>query len=99
MTPAVALCKSLLVYTSNMLSSSSSADLGDTHNKTLTWKADIPAGTQVVLSLEDATGEEAWSGTVSPCAYMLPKLSRRDAAVDYHQRQRRQVLPCLQLGQ
>lgn len=42
-----------------------SADLGDHTTTTLTWKAALPAGTKVQLSLEDANGDEAWSGTVS----------------------------------
>ena len=31
----------------------------------MTWKANLAAGTQLQLSLEDANGDEAWSGTVS----------------------------------
>ena len=30
-----------------------------------TWKVVIPAGSKVELMVEDATGDEAWSGTVS----------------------------------
>jgi hypothetical protein len=31
----------------------------------MTWKATLPAGLKVELSLEDASGDEAWSGVVS----------------------------------
>lgn len=31
----------------------------------MTWTVNLSAGTQVVLSLEDAAGNEAWSGTIT----------------------------------
>ena len=31
----------------------------------MTYNVAIPAGTRVQLSLEDATGDEAWSGNVN----------------------------------
>jgi hypothetical protein len=40
-------------------------DLGDHDGTSLTWKVNIPAGTKVQLSLEDATGEEGWSGKIT----------------------------------
>lgn len=40
-------------------------DLGDHDGTSLPWKVDLPAGTQVQLSLQDATGDEAWSGPVT----------------------------------
>jgi hypothetical protein len=40
-------------------------DLGDHTETFVTWKAAIPAGTKVQLSVEDADGDEAWSGTIT----------------------------------
>jgi len=40
-------------------------DLGDHDGTSLTWKVNITSGTKVQLSLEDATGEEAWSGIIT----------------------------------
>ncbi|KAH8092653.1 hypothetical protein BXZ70DRAFT_1010732 [Cristinia sonorae] len=41
-------------------------DLGDDHkSNSLTWKANLKAGTEVVLSLLDSTGEEGWTGSVT----------------------------------
>ncbi|TFY81219.1 hypothetical protein EWM64_g2791 [Hericium alpestre] len=37
------------------------ADLGDHNGTTMTWNVHLPAGTKVMLSLEDATTDEAWS--------------------------------------
>jgi len=41
------------------------ADLGDHDGTSMTYKVAIPAGTQVQLSLQDAAGDEAWSGTIT----------------------------------
>jgi hypothetical protein len=40
-------------------------DLGDHDGSSAPWKVDLPAGTQVQLSLQDGTGDEAWSGPVT----------------------------------
>jgi hypothetical protein len=37
----------------------------------MTYKVAIPAGTQVQLSLEDAAGDEAWSGIVNYLLFVL----------------------------
>ena len=47
-----------------------SVDLGDQTGLSTTYTVALASGTQVVLSLLDAQGDEAWSGTVSenlPC--------------------------------
>lgn len=55
----------LLVVPTNDPCNGVLADLGDNLNGTsLTWKASLAAGTEVTLSLEDADGEEAWSGSI-----------------------------------
>ncbi|ESK94717.1 hypothetical protein Moror_14276 [Moniliophthora roreri MCA 2997] len=41
------------------------ADLGDNNGTSITWKPDLPAGWQVVLSALDGNDEEAWSGTIT----------------------------------
>lgn len=41
------------------------ADLGDHDGTKITWKVALPAGYKVQLSLEDADGEEAWSGDIT----------------------------------
>ncbi|EEB93923.1 hypothetical protein MPER_07356, partial [Moniliophthora perniciosa FA553] len=41
------------------------ADLGDTDATSVTWKPDLPAGWQVILSALDGNDEEAWSGTIT----------------------------------
>jgi len=41
------------------------ADLGDHQETSITWKAALPAGTKVQLSVEDAAGNEAWSGIIT----------------------------------
>ncbi|KAG6374403.1 hypothetical protein JVT61DRAFT_4440 [Boletus reticuloceps] len=40
-------------------------DLGNQTSTSMNWTVNIAAGTQVVLSLMDAVGNEAWSGTVT----------------------------------
>lgn len=34
-----------------------------------TWKANLPAGTEVVIVVDDDAGNEAWSGSVSLTDY------------------------------
>jgi hypothetical protein len=41
------------------------ADLGDHNGTSMTYKVALAAGSQVQLSLEDASGDEAWSGTIT----------------------------------
>ncbi|GLB40311.1 hypothetical protein LshimejAT787_0801820 [Lyophyllum shimeji] len=41
------------------------ADLGDHDGTSITWKAALPAGVKVQLSVEDANGDEAWSGIIT----------------------------------
>ncbi|KIP07621.1 hypothetical protein PHLGIDRAFT_35334 [Phlebiopsis gigantea 11061_1 CR5-6] len=40
-------------------------DLGDHQGQSITWNVGLPAGTQLLLSLADATDEEAWSHTIT----------------------------------
>ncbi|KAI6108062.1 hypothetical protein F5141DRAFT_1064318 [Pisolithus sp. B1] len=40
-------------------------NLGDFTSLETTWLVNLASGTQVVLSLEDASGNEAWSGTIT----------------------------------
>lgn len=40
-------------------------NLGDFASLETTWLVNLASGTQVVLSLEDASGNEAWSGTIT----------------------------------
>jgi len=40
-------------------------DLGDHDGTSMTWKVDIPKYSNVMFSLVDALGEEAWSGTMT----------------------------------
>jgi hypothetical protein len=41
------------------------ADLGDHNSTSLSWNVTIPAGWNVMISIEDAAGEEAWSGSIA----------------------------------
>ena len=53
-----------------------SIDLGDHNGTSMTWSAvNLAAGTQVLLSLEDADGDEAWSGNV--CVVTSPMIRNR----------------------
>jgi hypothetical protein len=46
-------------------------DLGDHTTNHITWtKAPVAAGTQIVFSILDTTGNEGWTGTVS--THILP---------------------------
>ena len=40
------------------------ADLGDHDKTSMSWNVSLPAGTQLLISVEDSEGEEAWSDTV-----------------------------------
>ncbi|GJE88686.1 hypothetical protein PsYK624_047690 [Phanerochaete sordida] len=40
-------------------------DLGDHQGQSITWNVGIAAGTQVMLSLQDANEDEAWSGIIT----------------------------------
>ncbi|KAJ3538128.1 hypothetical protein NM688_g6563 [Phlebia brevispora] len=44
------------------------ADLGDHDGLSMTWTANLTAGTEVELSLQDANGDEAWSGPITIAA-------------------------------
>ncbi|KAG6813939.1 hypothetical protein H0H92_005193 [Tricholoma furcatifolium] len=41
------------------------ADLGDHSSTSIHWNVTLPAGAVVTLSLEDADGNEAWSGDIT----------------------------------
>ncbi len=41
-----------------------SVDLGDHDGTTMTYSVALPAGQKVLLSLQDANGDEAWSQEV-----------------------------------
>ena len=43
----------------------SSVDLGDIQATLTNWKVNLPAGTEVVLSVIDAKDQEAWSKKVT----------------------------------
>ncbi|KAI9428320.1 hypothetical protein H4582DRAFT_2107045 [Lactarius indigo] len=40
-------------------------DLGDHNSTSLSWNVTIPSGWNVMISIEDAEGEEAWSGSIA----------------------------------
>ncbi|KZT29747.1 hypothetical protein NEOLEDRAFT_1106320 [Neolentinus lepideus HHB14362 ss-1] len=60
------------------------ADLGDHQGTSMSWKVNFPAGTQLMFSLEDDNGDEAWSGSMtvggSSDASCLPAVSSSAAA-------------------
>jgi hypothetical protein len=41
------------------------ADLGDFHSSGPTWTVALPGGSKVVISVEDANGDEGWSKTIT----------------------------------
>jgi len=41
------------------------SDLGDHNDNSITWTPSLPAGSKIMLSLEDADGEEAWTGEIT----------------------------------
>ncbi|KAF9007600.1 hypothetical protein BDQ17DRAFT_1237828 [Cyathus striatus] len=43
-------------------------DVGDFNKSSISWTPNLPAGTLVQLSLEDANGDEAWSGNITIAA-------------------------------
>ncbi|KAH7884444.1 hypothetical protein F5I97DRAFT_1455536 [Phlebopus sp. FC_14] len=55
----------LLVVPANDVCGEAIRDLGNQSSLSLTWLVNLASGTQVVLFLEDAFGDEAWSGTVT----------------------------------
>ncbi|KAJ7104057.1 hypothetical protein B0H15DRAFT_873440 [Mycena belliarum] len=44
------------------------ADLGDHTGTSITWKVNFPANKTLMFSLEDADGQEAWSGAMKVAA-------------------------------
>ncbi|KAJ7593259.1 hypothetical protein C8J56DRAFT_930692 [Mycena floridula] len=44
------------------------ADLGDVNGTTLTWTPKLAPGQNIMLSIEDVNGEEAWTGNFSVLA-------------------------------
>ncbi|PCH42188.1 hypothetical protein WOLCODRAFT_137753 [Wolfiporia cocos MD-104 SS10] len=55
----------LIVVPSDDVCGDELADLGDFNGTSATWKVNIAAGTAVTFSLQDATGDEAWSGSMT----------------------------------
>ncbi|VDB83757.1 unnamed protein product [Peniophora sp. CBMAI 1063] len=41
------------------------ADLGDHSKTSMSWNVSLPAGTQLLISVEDSEGDEAWSDTIT----------------------------------
>ncbi|KAF8269539.1 hypothetical protein EI94DRAFT_942082 [Lactarius quietus] len=41
------------------------ANLGDYNSTNLSWNVSVPAGWNVLISIEDANGDEAWSGAIT----------------------------------
>jgi len=55
----------LLIVPANDTCGHAIEDLGNQTSTSINWNVNIAAGTQVVLSLMDAVGNEAWSGTIT----------------------------------
>ncbi|KIK93614.1 hypothetical protein PAXRUDRAFT_26262 [Paxillus rubicundulus Ve08.2h10] len=55
----------LLIVPADDVCGDSIEDLGNQTSSAMTWTVNIAAGTQVVLSLLDSTGDEAWSGAIT----------------------------------
>ncbi|KAF9223767.1 hypothetical protein BS17DRAFT_704971 [Gyrodon lividus] len=55
----------ILIVAADDVCGESVEDLGNQTSLAMTWKVNLVAGTQVVLSLVDAAEGEAWSGTVT----------------------------------
>ncbi|KIJ13450.1 hypothetical protein PAXINDRAFT_13782 [Paxillus involutus ATCC 200175] len=55
----------LLIVPADDVCGDSIEDLGNQTSTAVTWTVNIAAGTQVVLSLLDYVGDEAWSGAVT----------------------------------
>ncbi|KZT07790.1 uncharacterized protein LAESUDRAFT_650651 [Laetiporus sulphureus 93-53] len=56
---------SLIVVPANDPCGDEVADLGDFYGTSTSWKVALAAGEDVMLSVMDASGDEAWSGSVS----------------------------------
>lgn len=50
----------------------------------MTWSPTLPAGTKVMLSLEDANEEEAWSGEVRPLCQLRQQKELTTLCLDHH---------------
>ncbi|KAH0833028.1 hypothetical protein J3R83DRAFT_12016 [Lanmaoa asiatica] len=55
----------LLVVSAQDICGEALEDLGNQTSTAMTWTVNLAAGTQVVLSLQDAAGNEAWSGAIT----------------------------------
>ncbi|KAL4064403.1 hypothetical protein V8B97DRAFT_338646 [Scleroderma yunnanense] len=55
----------LIIVAANDICGDALEQLGDFETLSTTYTVNLPAGSQVVLSLEDASGAEAWSGTIT----------------------------------
>ncbi|KAG0696543.1 hypothetical protein DFH29DRAFT_879276 [Suillus ampliporus] len=55
----------LLVVPADDVCGEALVDLGNQTSLSTSWTVNVASGTQVVLSLEDADGNEAWSGTMT----------------------------------
>jgi hypothetical protein len=56
----------VIVVPSNDMCGNPIADLGDHTGNQITWhKVPLIAGSRVVVSVEDSTGDEAWTGTIT----------------------------------
>ncbi|KAI6042600.1 hypothetical protein EDC04DRAFT_2659098 [Pisolithus marmoratus] len=55
----------LIVVSADDVCGDALESLGDFTTLETTWLVNLASGTQVVLSLEDASGYEAWSGTIT----------------------------------
>ncbi|KAI9574006.1 hypothetical protein HD554DRAFT_2166870 [Boletus coccyginus] len=55
----------LLVVSAQDLCGEAIQDLGNQTSTAMTWTVNLAAGTQVALFLEDAAGNDAWSGTIT----------------------------------
>jgi hypothetical protein len=58
----------ILILSADDVCGNAIEDLGNFTSLAATWTVNLASGTQVVLSLEDAAGNEAWSGTVTVAA-------------------------------
>ncbi|KIM67553.1 hypothetical protein SCLCIDRAFT_21080 [Scleroderma citrinum Foug A] len=55
----------LIIVSADDVCGNALEDLGDFATLSTTFTVNLASGTQVVLSLEDASGDEAWTGTVT----------------------------------
>ena len=56
----------LVVPAENSCESDSLFESGALNGGSYTWKANVPAGTQAMFVVDGDSGNEAWSGAVSP---------------------------------